>query len=337
MIPLIVEPTCISYNAANKGNHIDDLSQLKTFLRELLSLFSELKRNNIKIALTRELFEIYNDSVPYAVYSDSSLSNISREIFGKQLRQNSRFVHNYGEHTLEVVIDDAYINTNNPVINDDVYHHLLDLAGLMFLSMLPKCILKSTKDSIFIGNEANFKESKGDSISVSISGKITEIVVKPEMIMWNFVDSLIDNQGQINIESVRCSGTGTHSSMWGRRIETINDVPDFERNLLKKMIQTEYVKSITFLAFEKNWSSVETPMIVVNNISTTENSDIMLCTIRGKGSKQHCQDIRIELIKGGNSLASLCDNVISSEKLDALSSFVQAASAKYDFGQKVKV
>jgi len=327
----MVEPTCISYNAAShdpsKGIARDDLNQFKIFLRDLLKLFSDLKSNDIKIALTSELYDIYNGSVPYSVYSDSSLSRISRELFGKQLSQNSRFVHSYGDHKLAISMDGA--NASNPVINEEVYHHWLDLMGLMFLSLLPKCILKSKKDTVFNGTEVKFNECKGESIIVSVSDRIIEIVAKPEILMWNFVYSEIYNFSHIFIKDVPCSGTGTHSSMWGHSIETLNDVPDFERNLLKKLIQTGYVKSITFLAFEKKWSSIETPIIVVNNITSTKNSDIMLCTLRGKGFKQHCQDIRIELIKGGNLLALLCDNVINIEKLDTLSAFVQVASAKY--------
>jgi hypothetical protein len=107
--------------------------------------------------------------------------------------------------------------------------------------------------------------------------------------------------------------------MWGHSIDNINDVQREERMLIEKLLETGLVKSVRFLSFNKRYPTASIPFIQIDEIQEMDTSDILVCTLRGKGRKQNGQIIHIEVNKGlGNMLNFAFKTKISIEKFELL-------------------
>lgn len=332
MIPILIEPTCLAFKLAVSNKDFSDsnneLLEFKNFIKELQDLFKGLEENRLKIAITKELRDIYLSSIPISVYdAKHPIHKLAIEVYTSKLMNSVKVVHKFGAHSLEIDFDNASVIKNNEIYNSDTYLHWRDMSGLIFENKLTAAILKSKRQTIYRGNTAFICNlSRSLKREVFIYDKLLDLKNSREIKLQrlsNYIRSVIP------LDNIPCSGTGTHSSMWNKSIREINDVPNFERELLKKLMDTGIVKSIKFLAFEKKLDSVESPLIVVNRVEEKSNTVLLMCTLRGQGVKQHCQDIVIEVVKDfAYELVSALDYEISIDKLDNLFSFNAAISAE---------
>lgn len=319
MAEIIVEPTCLAFNLAfidhSFANEKEELAIFGEFIKNLLVLTEELKKRNVKIGLSRELYDIYKNSVPVNVYyQPRSLGRLSNEFFARRLPEVFRIIHEYGAHQMTITLSEAEIDKGSKLFDEEAYHHLLDLMGVILMGKIPPVALSSDRKTIFSSHTVTIMS---DSIQrcVTVVRDVEKVTASDEYSNFIFLRDLEKRSGVIT--EVSCRGTGTHSSMWGNKINNITDVPKAERALLQKLIETGSVLSITFLAFDNNCTAVDEPMIVINDIEEMESCDMMKCKIIGKGKKQNSQDIKIEVVKGhGDKFCRLFKKVITISKLN---------------------
>jgi len=321
MISILIEPTCLDFKlAVNNMNFIDlgeEIIEFKSFTKELQELFKNLEENRMRIAVTKELLDIYLCSVPISVYNaQHPLHRLAIEVYTNKLKRLVKVVHKFGDHALEVSFDDSGLMQDNQIYSSDAYLHWNDMSGLIFKNKLPAIILKANRLTIFRENTIFICETGGNRIEVILHNKLSELSNSREIRLYRLAQYVQTAEPSMNIP---CCGTGTHSSMWGNSIREINDIPHFERELIKKLMDTGLIKSIKFLAFDKKLDSVGSPLIVVNRIEEKTNAVLLMCTLRGQGVKQHCQEIVIEVEKDfAIELVMALDHKISIDKLDSL-------------------
>jgi hypothetical protein len=320
MIPILIEPTCLCFDLANNNQELDKANELikfKSFIIQLQTLFSELDNNKMKIAITKELLEIYANSIPISVYkTDNPLYRLVIETYTHKLGSALQIIHKFGDHNLEIAFEDEYVDKSNQIYESDTYLHWLDMCGLVFLKKVPTSVLKSDIATIFKGKSAYINDKNGNREELFIFDELNKVASSRDIKLYRLSRFIRSLAPPCNIQ---CSGTGTHSSMWGKSIRNVNDIPSFERELIKKLISTGMVKSIKFLTFNKKYGSVETPIIIVNSIEEMDTSLLLYCTLRGQGIKQHGQDILLETIKEGTmDLLFVFDNIISIDNIEYL-------------------
>jgi len=321
LIPVLIEPSNLCFDLAYSNtkflNQADEINEFKAFVREVSAMFDKLIEFKLAIAVTKELREIFAHSVPISIYGGNTpLEKLAIEVLSKKLKLNSKVVHKYGDHGIEIDFEEISVDKTLPIYNTDTYLHWRDMAALVVINRLPNCTLKSRRLTIFKSKYALLKGNKGISENLCIADSLEYLSDSDEVNMFRFILGLLTND---NVHVVPCAGTGTHSSMWGNSIECITDIPTLERELIKKLINTGCVKSLTFLSFEKTLPAVGSPILEIDKVVEKDKSTQLLCTLRGKGVKKHCQDVSIEIgNEYASSFKSYFGKAISLDKLDKL-------------------
>lgn len=305
MYPVIIEPSILSFTLAyNDTQFTDDdeeFNYFRVFMQRLIKILEDIESKGLKIAVTKEIFQFYQASVPIIVHQQN-ISNkklavtakMSRDLLLKKLPRLIKVVHEFGNHTHEVEFEKATIDLKNKLLKSDEYHHWKDLLGINFDNNYLDWCLKSQFNTIFPNDY--FEINNVDKIvRIQVSENIDNI---SETEKYNFYQLVNNCEFPHEKQVIPCRGTGTHSSMWGDSIRSINDVPAFERSLLSGLISTNFIESITFLDFDTFYSVVSEPYIEIKNIEEKDSSDILECTLRGRGRKQNGQNINISVKKG---------------------------------------
>lgn len=286
------------------------------FTKDLGELFNELEKRKLKIAITEELYNLYSCCIPTQIYSASNgMMKNAVNLFSIRFMNLIKVVHKFGDHYNSVDIDPNETE-NKILLSTDIYLNWLDMCGLIIKGLLLPDILRANNQiSIFKMDYAHFFNDDNECVQVNIHDCL-ENIYNTRTFKAIRLRGIINKSVNHNINDIPCKGTGDHSSIWGKSIRKLKDVPAFERRLLTSLIETGIVKSIQFLGFENNFDSVENPVILINSIDEMTNCDVLMCTLRGKGKKQNAQDIRVETIKGtGKYIIDFFDGEITIQGL----------------------
>ena len=229
---------------------------------EVLGLHVEMiKKYDQKVATTIEFSELITTSFPWNAIKIPEVYDLRRYIFDN--------LPKYFE----------YISVKNKLVNieqeEEVLFKYVKNKKVIkeWLFLLFSCINSKSfivvKSQIATRHVNSFSNNK---VHFSINDTETEkkeICVFP--IVWNeasweisYAKKIFNLKEQMRknlkeefcIQKLPCRSTGTHHSMWGSvKINSIADVPAFERELLKKLLSTGLVKRITFLEFSGDSTS----------------------------------------------------------------------------------
>lgn len=318
-IPILIDPACLSHTLYYQGDPKNELAYLKSFKGfsiNLSNLLSLLRDNGYKIAMTKELFSLYCSHVPLRAHENDSLRKLTRELIFNKFEKTIKIVHTYGQHPLILDFDNNLLHSTLNH-NDEVYEHWKDLSGLVYYDKLIPISLKSVENSIFTEDYIILNDdSKNINFKVYLHNNIVDIK-KSGYVQLSKIH--INRLSGSDIATIPCKGTGTHSSIWGKSIRSLSDVPKTERKLLKSIMETGLVRSISFLSFEDRLPAVSDPFIVIKNVEEKDTSDILECILRGKGEKQNAQTIHIEVTKGyGNHIINIFNGEITTDNIDQL-------------------
>lgn len=330
MIPTLIEPSRLSFDIVKPSLHIttqsDEIKLFRDFVQELNVFFEDLKKNEIGIAVTKELSDLYKASIPANVYEGThSIYRLAREVYIQKFSKLAVVVHAFGDHSQNIEFDEKYIDIALNLHNTETYFHWMDMSFLAYHHKLIPFVIKSQKLSIF--NKDFFvlnDENKKFLLKINVLENIEKFLETEHFRMLQLTK--VFSSFNKDITEIPCKGTGTHSSMWGQSISRIDDVPREERYLLTRLLETGAVKSILFLSFEKKYQPSPEPLIEIEVIEKMENSDILICTLKGQGRKQNAQTIKIEMEKGTGELLSLAFNKqISIDKMDIINRMIAAS------------
>lgn len=330
MIPTLIEPSRLSFDMLKPSLHItsqsDEIKLFRDFVQELNVFFEELKKNKIGIAVTKELSDLYKASIPANVYEGThSIFRLAREVYMQKFSKLAVVVHAFGDHSQNIEFDETYIDSTLNLHNTDTYLLWMDMSFLAFHQRLIPIVIKSQKHSIF--NKDFFvlnDENQKFLLKIDVLENVEGLLETEHFLMLQL--SNIFSSFNKDIKDIPCKGTGTHSSMWGQSISRLEDVPKDERNLLTRLLETGVVKSILFLSFEKKYQASPEPLIEIEVVEEMEKSDILICTLKGRGRKQNGQTIKIEMEKGtGQLLSSAFSKQISIEKINIVSRMIAAS------------
>jgi len=306
--PVLVEPTNFCFCPDNNTDCIEneDKVAFKFFVKKFITVIDELERNNLKVAISKELLDIYRYSAPISVYEKKRITdqkyratvNLARDYLIRKLPKIIANVHEFGNHAFEIDVREDTINSTLDIHNTDLYTHWFDMVGLAFEKDIFSACLKSEVNSIlcndnFIIANQHYQEKQINVIEDIMHFKRTKTF------QLKTLKTKISPQKNINIP---CSGTGDHGSMWGPSINSIDDIPKRERTLLKKLINTGLVQSITLLDFNDSYNAIDTPEIIIKRYEEMQDSDLLYCVLRGKGVKQNAQNIKIQILSGNGKL-----------------------------------
>ncbi|TDL76105.1 hypothetical protein [Peribacillus frigoritolerans] len=328
MIPVLIEPSNFIYkinNSFSLSNSKVDIEEFSKFVLEVKSLLDLLDKYNYKIATTQELSAKFIESVPIPVYQTNAhpIYKLARQVVFSKLSRLLKIVHEYGDHELNYDFDFCSIDTTLKIHNHESYLHWKDLLGLIILNKLPPVVLKSNNITIFNNTFFNLKDNL-QITPVDVVNNLTQLSLHKEISTILLCDSINKIRSNGNIQ---CSGTGTHSSMWGYTIRNINDIPPFERTLFTKLVETGLINRIKFLDFNNQYPSAAKPYIEIKEIKCMENSDQIIGVLRGKGTKQNGQRIILEVNPGiGAVINRSFNSEITLENLEFI--FNLAASSK---------
>lgn len=324
-LKILVEPARFIFNICKKSfsDYESEIKYFDSFYENLLDLVEIMQKEKFYIAVSEDLYEIFRECFPANAYDlnkyprakqiSSDLGRILNSLF-------KRPYPSYGENGLDIEFSDDCADKVNNLYNTDAYIAFRDLVGNIFKGSLPSAVLKSNENSIFLKSYVEVEDRTNRRKTVmEVCVNIDKVIhskhiqrIKNILELFNDID-----KDDIDIQKVSCTSTNTHDSMWGIKIRQLNDIPEPERNLLKQMILTGMVIEITFLDFNNIRSKVyEEPMIAIHNITSMSNADILECILYGKGDKNNCQRVSIEIKKGkGHILADTVSSKLTEESL----------------------
>lgn len=326
MVELLVEPSVLSFDLVknadfNELEENNEIDKFKFFTKQLIKMFDEFKENDVYISVTKDIVGFYQSSIPVIAYEGSHpIMKLAVELFSKKIWEVCKVIQRT-DHDMDVVFEDEGI-CDIELNSSEVYQQWIKVVSLVFSNRLPPWVFKSNVRTIFSSNIINISMGAMKEVELFSSCDLKEIVSSKEVQRIVLASKMIFS----SVENIICKGTGTHSSMWNNKIRNLLDVPTFERELFERLINTRLIKEITFLSFEKNYQSVSSPKLIINNVSSHDKSDIMYCTLRGQGKKQHAQEVKITLTKGaGNLFRNVCEKEITIENVASLIEIIAAA------------
>ncbi|MFC3040703.1 hypothetical protein ACFOGI_10630 [Virgibacillus xinjiangensis] len=322
--PILVEPTCFCFSPYDdkKINEDENKEEFKAFVNNLTKMIDSIEKENYKIAVSKDLFSLYFESVPISIYQQhtihdqayKSLVKLAKDYFIRKLPKMMKTIHKFGDNSFEVSIDTKTINEDLNLHNTELYLNWIDMVGLEFKGQFFSSCLKSTYNTILnqktfrIINDANQKEE------IDVINEVSKFKNSPVIKLKLLKSKLVKPSFP-----VPCSGTGDHGSMWGPSIRSINDIPKMERDLLIRLIDTGLIKSITLLDFDNSYPAVNSAEIILKRMQQMDQDDVLYCILRGKGTKQHAQNIKLQVKKGtGQLIYDWFYPSISMSKLDLL-------------------
>jgi len=147
-----------------------------------------------------------------------------------------------------------------------------------------------------------------------------DLLIIKEARLKKLTNKVIKNKNKVINTDV--SGTGTHKSIWKKKITKLTDIPDCSaRKLFKLLVDTGYVKSIKFLDFPANkLPAVDPPFLKIINTSVKVDSYVINCMFMGKGKIGNSQNITINFIEnmGKEFREVFLDNKIKIDDLEKL-------------------
>ena len=324
-LKVLVEPSRFIFDICKK-DYDAEIERFDRFYENLLELAEKMQNEKLYIAVSEDLYDIFEDSFPANAYDSYKYPKAKQvaQAFGTKLKKLFKRPHSsYGDHGLDTDFVDGCVDKTNELFGASAYIAFRDLAGYVLKGSLPNAVLKSDEESIFLKTYAEIEEKnkhlrKTMDVCSSVDGLMNSECIKRIVNIKELFKSIDEEDVEIN--KVPCASTSTHDSMWGIKIRHLNDVPEPERDLLKLMITTGMVNDITFLDFNDIKSGVhEEPVIAIRSIASKSNADILECILYGKGDKNNCQRLNIEVIKGkGHILAELVDNELAEKSLREL-------------------
>jgi len=328
-VPILIEPTCLAFTLVH-GQIEDEKEELKEFSKFIIGylepLFDELKKGGGKIAVTAEILDYYEAAVPISAYYDTSIARLARETFGLELLQLAKVVHEFGGHSYNVDFNDSFIDIDSKLLNEDIYSHWKDLAALFVLDSLPRWVLKSRQRTIFPYEKAVLNLGCR-SESIKVTDSLNTIFNSSDFLTNIFFENI--KYSSINIDSIPCSGTGTHSSMWDKKIDCIMDIDRDHRCLFMGLLSLGIVKRVTFSDFPQRSGVVFPPRLELDSVEMGSCSDTIKCTLRGHGAKANSQFLYLNVVSGyGDLMCRAFDGIITLEKLAQIEKIYEAAATK---------
>lgn len=324
MIPVALEPTCLSYDLARDGaaQNIDFETDFPSFMRRVQTLLSNLDSLDIGILVSSAVREQLAEYVPTKAYGNTSLARIASELFHSRIYKLAKVQALLaGDHPVQF---DTLSVVDNGVMNHSFYTSWFDMMKLHRNMMLIPWIMKSVEKSIFVADETKLVDSSNWEKPIRLAQDPTIIPSSAEYMVWSLA---MRGQTIADIDQIPCRGTGTHSSMWGRAIRTLNDVPRFERELLQQLLATGWIMSLKFLSFDNPYPPAVEPTLEIVEINEGDVSDSLICTLKGRGSRQNGQIVRMDVVKGiAQSLKGAFCSEITLARLQQLSALLQTAA-----------
>jgi hypothetical protein len=271
----------------------DELQDFKTFLSNLDFVLDEMEKLGYKISVSREFWNSIMECIPVSVYGSDTRYALARELYIIKIPRFIKKVHNFGDHNIEGEFEGNGFAYSN-LLENNIYQFWLDLLLANNKKQFPQSILKSKLLNVFttdkitvVGNAKRYTYSLHDTI---------EQLCDCQEIGKFELKEIIKNAPEM--DNVECHGTGTHSSMWGLKINNVGCIPLFERELFLKLLATKLISRIVFLNFDNQTGVVASPSIKILEIIENESSDNLHAIIFGRGLKQNSQTISIQVRKG---------------------------------------
>lgn len=316
MVSLLVEPARLSYDFSIKNGTPFDSVQFARFLAQLRDTLNLIEDSGHKIAVNADLRNSFKNAIPCSVYSDSSLYRLAEEVINRKMSALFMpLVQNGLRSDLKFCFDSINVNAESPIYHEDIYEKWKMLAQCAAVGLVPKWIVRSLGESIFCAEHAIlFDVETKKKVVMGVSCNIQTIIDSAEVTKFELLDLFLLNDTVIDVP---CSGTGTHSSMWAKQIKKIEDVPGFERQLLRGLAKTRKIQRFQLLSFENKTAAVDDPSIEILNVKINDDGDVMECLLRGKGKKQHSQRINVYTKHGyGSKFNRAFDGVITLKKIE---------------------
>lgn len=323
MSVIIVEPTNLAFNLSLKKyqSEEEELRDFKRFMMNLTSILYEFKKYKSKIGLTSELYGLLISTFPMLQNKQiknneyKQLAIIAKELLNKTIPKYIKVVHEYSQHNYEINIGTDSVNKANNLLDTEIYFHWTDLLGIKFHQPIIPWCLKSNELSVFNSNSFYIYNNNKQREKFYLAHNVQTIINSKEVQIIHLVNKAsILGDAADNI--VSCSGTGTHGSMWGHSINSIDDIPSHDRAIFKTLIKIGFVTKILLLEFNKRYSPSNPPFMEIKQVHSYAENEVVKCIYRGRGSKQNGQVVHLYIKKGfGRYFDTVFENRISIENL----------------------
>lgn len=311
-----LEPSVLSFDPirvvySGKPGVVDEFDIFKKFIANLEEVLHKMQSKKARILVSKEYWISINQKIPIGIYNSDSRYSIAKELYTVRLHRFVKRIHSFGDHNREATYPSGSF-VEESLRDDETYLYFLDLL-LANVTDYPRTILTTPIVRIFLSNDVTL----ADGLRYEIHNKIDSLVECPEFAQYELKTNTKDIE--LSQSEIPCHGTGTHDSMWGIKIEALSDVPSAERKLLSNLLKLKIVTKITFLDFDKKSTATDSPYIKILQVEEGTESDNMHCILYGKGEKQNCQKVSIQVKKGfGAKIAKASGDSLTTSFIERL-------------------
>lgn len=291
MIPLLIEPSNFSFNLNFNLESFNSAEEEKIafsdFIKRLNFLFDLLEKNNLKIALNREI-QGYIFNIPGNIYlpENKPFLKIANELFFKKISKLSKIMDNDIDGKV-YSFSESTIDITTGLHNTEEYLCWGNMITLILKNVVFPAFIKGDRQSIFLYDSCKvFSDDKELSINTF---EYNSPLLLAELVIYQ----LFNNNDKSHIE-FDCSGTGTHDSMWGNKVRNPNDLPLDVRELLYFISKTGILKEVKLLEFYNKSKAYNPPILEFKSIDAP---NVLECILKSNGTKQNTQRLMLILNK----------------------------------------